>query len=229
MFTGIVEETGKIESISHNGSSLTLCVGCSFASELVLGESVAVNGTCLTVTQKTDGSFCADVTPESFRRTSLGELQNGSLVNLERAMKADGRFGGHIVSGHIDGTGRFAGAVNEGNAVNITVIVPAALGRYIIEKGSVCIDGISLTVASVSYGAGETIFTVAVIPHTWANTTLCKKSAGGVVNIECDVVGKYIEHFLKTDGTGSNSVAGSVNADDEALLESMMTDFTSFH
>lgn len=216
MFTGIVEETGKIVSINQGGSSMELCVGCSFAKELALGESVAVNGTCLTVTKMDDSSFCADVTPESFRRTSLGSLAAGSIVNLERAMKADGRFGGHIVSGHVDGTGTFLSAVKEENAVNISFAVENCLGRYIIEKGSVCIDGISLTVASVVRESENTIFTVAVIPHTMEVTTLHTKSSGDKVNIECDIVGKYIEHFV----TGNK---------DNAPLNAIMTDFTSFH
>lgn len=220
MFTGLVEETGSLISISQSGSSLVLNISCSFAKELTSGESVAVNGTCLTVTKKTDASFCADVTPETFRRTSLGELTAGSPVNLERALKADGRFGGHIVSGHIDGTGRLIKNVREENAVNVFFAVNKKLGRYIIEKGSICIDGISLTVASVSQDADEIIFSVAVIPHTWENTTLCKKSEGSTVNIECDVVGKYIEHFLNFEETE--------NKNDEAL-ESFMSSFTSFH
>lgn len=226
MFTGIVEETGSIESIIHGEKSLTLNIKCSFASELVLGESVAVNGTCLTVTQKTDLTVSADVTPESFRRTSLGELSSGSPVNLERAMKADGRFGGHIVSGHIDGTGNFISVEKEENAVNIRIRVDSKLGRYIIEKGSVCIDGISLTVVDVKYG-DFTEFSVSVIPHTWANTTLSKKSIDSILNIECDVVGKYIEHFINRDGAGSkNNCVSSEN--DDALLD-MMNNFTSFH
>lgn len=222
MFTGIVEEKGKINSILKSSSSLVLNIKCSFASSLVLGESVAVNGTCLTVASKNSDSFTADVTPESFRRTSLGSLKSGCEVNLERAMKADGRFGGHIVSGHIDGTGIFVSSQNEQNAVNIKIAVSAEIGKFIIEKGSVCVDGISLTVASVNYGESETVFSVAVIPHTWKNTTLSKMQNGSYVNIECDLVGKYIEHFV--------NYKNSKNADDEEKsLENFMTSFTSFH
>lgn len=223
IFTGIVESLGTISEINRNGTSLVLEIKCSFAKNLELGESVAVNGTCLTVTEKTDSSFSADVTPESFRRTSLSELQNGSSVNLERAMKADGRFGGHIVSGHVDGVGKIISADKEENAVNVKISVDSNLGKYIIEKGSVCVDGISLTVANVSYENTKTVFSVAVIPHTWENTTLSKKSNGSVVNIECDVVGKYIEHFLNFK---SSETAPSEN--DEAVM-AMMTNFTSFH
>ena len=137
-------------------------------------------------------------------------------------MKADGRFGGHIVSGHIDGTGIFISSQNEQNAVNIKIAVSAEIGKFIIEKGSVCIDGISLTVASVNYGESETVFSVAVIPHTWKNTTLSKMQNGSYVNIECDLVGKYIEHFV--------NYKNSKNADDEEKsLENFMTSFTSFH
>ena len=223
MFTGIVEELGNIQSILRNTSSLTLCINCSFAWELEFGESVAVNGTCLTVTEKTQNSFCADVTPETFRRTSLGELTNGGIVNLERAMKANGRFGGHIVSGHIDGTGKFLGFEKEENAVNVKISVNEKLGFYIIEKGSVCVDGISLTVVNVSKSADEFIFSVAVIPHTWENTNLSKKNIGSLVNIECDVIGKYVEHFLTF---GRNENAGE-NLDE--ATQRFMTNFPSFH
>ena len=219
MFTGIIEEKGSVSQITQNGSSLVLELNCSFAKELSLGESVAVNGVCLTVTDISDSSFCADVTPETFRRTSLGALSAGSPVNLERAMKADGRFGGHIVSGHIDGTGKLLNSVKEDNAVNVFFSVDEKLGRYIIEKGSVAVDGISLTVASVSKENSQYIFSIAVIPHTWENTTLCKKNAGAVVNIECDVVGKYIEHFLNFKS----------NAGEEKIPEEFYSNFPSFH
>lgn len=222
MFTGIVEGIGKIEGIERGGNSLSLAVHCPFAKELELGESVAVNGTCLTVTKKSDSVFHADVTPESFRRTALSELHVGSSVNLERAMKADGRFGGHIVSGHVDGTGRFVGAQTEENAVNVTISVDEKIGRYIIEKGSVCIDGISLTVAFVSHSE-NVVFTVAVIPHTWKNTTLSSKSSGSLVNIECDIVGKYIEHFVNFRNSAEPT------EEDSAALSELMTNFTSFH
>lgn len=221
MFTGIVESLGSITNINRNGTSLVLAIKCDFAKELELGESVAVNGACLTVTQKTDSSFSVDVTPESFRRTSLSELQVGSVVNLERAMKANGRFGGHIVSGHIDGIGKIISAEKEENAVNVSISVESALGKYIIEKGSVCVDGISLTVANVTKG-NPTIFSIAVIPHTWENTTLCKKTSDSIVNIECDVVGKYIEHFLNWENEKKSAL-------EDENLQDLMTNFTQFH
>ena len=218
MFTGIVEDVGAIGSIEQNGSSLVLQIKAKFASELTLGESVAVNGICLTVTKKDDASFSADVTPETFRRTSLSLLSAGSPVNLERAMRADGRFGGHIVSGHIDGTGRLTAIRREDNAYNVFFRVEKPLFRYIIEKGSVALDGISLTVASVKNEGNYGEFSVAVIPHTWENTALKNKRVGSIINVECDVVGKYIEHFVNID---SPSPTSSEKID-------MMT-FTSFH
>lgn len=221
MFTGIVESLGTITNINRNGTSLVLTIKCNFAKDLELGESVAVNGACLTVAQKTDSIFSVDVTPESFRRTSLSKLQEGSVVNLERAMKANGRFGGHIVSGHIDGIGKIISAEKEENAVNVSISVESALGKYIIEKGSVCIDGISLTVANVTKG-NPTIFSIAVIPHTWENTTLCKKTSDSIVNIECDVVGKYIEHFLNWENEKKSAL-------EDENLQDLMTNFTQFH
>ncbi|MBQ0039283.1 MAG: riboflavin synthase [Treponema sp.] len=200
MFTGIIETTGKIKSISRGTKSLTLSVSAEFDSGLVLGESIAVNGTCLTVTSFGDHWFSADVTPETFNRTSLGQLHSESIVNLERAMKADGRFGGHIVSGHIDGTARFLSFSKDENAVNVSVVMDSKLGEYMIEKGSVAMDGISLTIASVKKDGSDTVITVAVIPHTWEHTTLSKKKSGDIVNIECDVVGKYIRHFVSLKG-----------------------------
>ena len=197
MFTGIIETTGKIKSISRGTKSLTVSVQAEFDSGLVLGESIAVNGTCLTVTEFGDDWFCADVTPETFNRTSLGQLHTDSVVNLERAMKADDRFGGHIVSGHIDGTARFLSFSKEENAVNVSVVMESRLGEYMIEKGSVAIDGISLTVARIKKDGSDHIISIAVIPHTWEHTTLSKKKSGDIVNIECDVIGKYIRHFVE--------------------------------
>ena len=219
MFTGIVEDVGSIGSIEQNGSSLVLQIKAKFASELTLGESVAVNGICLTVTKKDDASFSADVTPETFRRTSLSLLSAGSPVNLERAMRADGRFGGHIVSGHIDGTGtgRLTAIRREDNAYNVFFRVEKPLFRYIIEKGSVALDGISLTVASVKNEGNYGEFSVAVIPHTWENTALKNKRVGSIINVECDVVGKYIEHFVNL-GKDENNQS---NID--------MMNFPSFH
>ena len=157
-----------------------------------LGDSIATNGVCLTVVSMTSDTFSADVMAESLRRSSLGALQSGSPVNLERAIPAKGRFGGHIVSGHIDGTGTIASQKREDNAVWVTVRTSASLLRYIVEKGSIAIDGVSLTVAAVN----ESSFAVSIIPHTGAQTILLGKKPGETVNLECDVIGKYVEKLL---------------------------------
>lgn len=195
MFTGIIECVGTVRNISRTGKSLVLEIESNF-DNYVLGESIAVNGICLTVTRYNGKIFSVDATPETFKRTSLGSLGNGSAVNLERAMKADGRFGGHIVSGHVDGTGRLVSVVNDGNAVNMIFSVDKKQWRYIIEKGSICVDGISLTVSGLRNVGNDYLFSVAVIPHTYKNTTLGKKRCGAVFNIECDAIAKYVEKLM---------------------------------
>lgn len=193
MFTGIVEEMGKIKSITAGSHSAVVAIEASKVLEgSKVGDSIAVNGVCLTVTSIGSGEFTADVMAETLRRSSLGSLQRGSQVNLERAMAADGRFGGHIVSGHIDGTGRIASMKREGNAVWVTVEASENLLKYIVEKGSIAIDGISLTVAQVT----ESDFSVSLIPHTGEETTLLKKKQGDNVNLENDVIGKYVERLF---------------------------------
>ena len=162
-------------------------------SDLKLGDSVAVNGVCLTATSVDGGGFTADVMHETLRRSSLGALIPGSPVNLERAMAADGRFGGHIVSGHIDGTGTIAETRRDDNAVWYTVSAAPTLLRHIVEKGSIAIDGISLTVATVETDR----FSVSVIPHTAAVTVLGRKGPGDIVNLETDIIGKYVEKLLR--------------------------------
>ena len=196
MFTGIVEELGTIRSIQRGAHSAVLSIGASVVlSDLKIGDSVAVNGVCLTATGVDGGGFTADVMHETLNRSSLGALTVGGRVNLERAMAADGRFGGHIVSGHIDGTGAIAAVRPDDNAVWYTVQTPPALLRYIVEKGSITIDGISLTVASVEADR----FSVSLIPHTAAVTTLGKKRVGDVVNLETDIIGKYVEKLLRPE------------------------------
>ena len=193
MFTGIVEEMGVIRSIRRGAHSAVLSIGAeTVLSDLKLGDSVAVNGVCLTATSVDSGGFTADVMHETLNRSSLGALVPGSPVNLERAMAAGGRFGGHIVSGHIDGTGTITERRRDDNAVWYTVSAPALL-RYIVEKGSVAIDGISLTVASVAADR----FSVSVIPHTAAVTVLGRKRPGDIVNLETDIIGKYVEKLLR--------------------------------
>ena len=193
MFTGIIEEIGTIKSINSNGISSQLCINANkILEDTKIGDSIAVNGVCLTVTSIKSNLFTADVMAETLRRSNLGSLIPQSKVNLERAMPANGRFGGHIVSGHIDGTGTIVETKPEGNAVWIKIICSDNLLKYIIHKGSITIDGISLTVAKVT----DSDFSVSIIPHTAANTTLLQKKSGDVVNLENDVVGKYIEKLL---------------------------------
>ena len=193
MFTGIVEELGTIRSIRRGRVSAVVSISAEkILSDLKIGDSVAVNGVCLTATSRDSGGFTADVMHETLDRSSLGALVPGSFVNLERAMPADGRFGGHIVSGHIDGVGRITAIRPDGNALWYTISAPPEILRYVVEKGSVAIDGISLTVAAVEPEA----FSVSVIPHTAAVTLLGKKRAGDVVNLENDIIGKYVDKLL---------------------------------
>ena len=198
MFTGIVEEMGTIRAIRRGAHSSVLTIGAALVlSDLKIGDSVAVNGVCLTATAYGKDSFSADVMHETLDRSTLGSLTVGSLVNLERAMPADGRFGGHIVSGHIDGTGVISATRRDDNAVWYTVRAAPALLRYVVEKGSVTIDGISLTVAAVT--AGD--FSVSLIPHTAAVTILGRKGPGDRVNLDTDIIGKYVEKLLSPPAT----------------------------
>ena len=206
MFTGIVEEKGTVGHISLAGISGSIAIKARKVLEGTrIGDSIAVNGVCLTVVSLRPDGFTADVMAETIRRTSLGSCQPGDPVNLERAMAADGRFGGHIVAGHIDGVGTIRSAVPEGNAVWITIDAPPQILRYIVEKGSIAIDGISLTVAYVD----ESVFKVSVIPRTAAETTLLSKKAGDIVNLENDIVGKYIEKLMRpVSAYGADPAAG---------------------
>ena len=195
VFTGIVEECGTVLDVLKNGVSGSVQIQASTILEgTKTGDSIAVNGVCLTVTKLTKSSFTADVMAETFRRTNLGNLGKNSRVNLERAMAADGRFGGHIVSGHIDGTGVISRIKEEGNAVWIYISAPQSILNLIVEKGSVAVDGISLTVAAVS----DKEFAVSVIPHTRENTALSGKKTGAVVNLENDIIGKYVQKLTGT-------------------------------
>lgn len=193
MFTGIIEEKGIIENIISGTKSCKLIIsGNVIFDDLKLGDSVAVNGVCLTVSKLLTNAFEADVMAETMRRTAMGKLKRGSCVNLERAMQHNGRFGGHIVSGHIDGIGTVINKIIEDNAVLVTVSADSNIMKYIIYKGSVTLDGISLTVADVKNDR----FTVSIIPHTAKGTTLLDKNTSDKINIECDVVGKYVEKFV---------------------------------
>ncbi|MGN0106409.1 MAG: riboflavin synthase [Hominilimicola sp.] len=198
MFTGIIEEIGEIAAIKRGAKSCSLVIkGDVIFNDLKIGDSVAVNGVCLTATTINGNTFTADVMAETMRRSGLGTLQKSSRVNLERAMAAQGRFGGHIVSGHIDGVGFVQSLVREDNAVWVTVTADESIMRYIVEKGSIAIDGISLTVAKVFKDA----FSVSIIPHTGSETTLLTRKSGDRVNLECDIIGKYVEKLVgKSDG-----------------------------
>ncbi len=193
MFTGIIEEIGTVCRLENTPASCRLHIDAKTVLQGTrIGDSIAVNGVCLTVTDLSQSSFAADVMPETLRRSSLGTLRRGSHVNLERAMAADGRFGGHIVAGHIDGTGKIVSRKPEGNAVVVTISAVPEILRYIIEKGSIAIDGISLTVTKVT----GTDFSVSLIPHTAKETTLLSKRGGELVNLENDLVGKYVEKLM---------------------------------
>lgn len=193
MFTGIIEEKGIVTEVKKGAVSSRLTVRADIIMEDIhLGDSIAVNGVCLTAASVMEHTFTADVMAETLRKSNLGKLCPGDHVNLERAMLMGGRFGGHIVSGHTDGTGIIKSMKREENAVWVTVEPQKELMRYIIKKGSAALDGISLTVAS----ADDTSFSVSVIPHTGSETTLLEKKPGDVINIECDVIGKYVEKML---------------------------------
>ena len=201
MFTGIIEEIGTVKKISLAGKSGSLEIGAKKVLEgTKIGDSIAVNGVCLTVTSLSSATFTADIMAETVRRSSLGSLSSGSGVNLERAMAADGRFGGHIVSGHIDGTGKIARLQKEENAVWVHISAGKEILALIVEKGSIAIDGISITVASVS----DSEFAVSIIPHTASETTLLSKKAGDIVNLENDIVGKYVQKLLSNPAGGNN-------------------------
>ena len=206
MFTGIIEEVGHVNRIG--GGSLV--IDCHKVLEDVqLGDSIAVNGVCLTVTHFDKSSFTADVMPETVRRTSLAEIKKGSPVNLERALTLASRLGGHIVSGHIDGTGKIVKFADEGNAILMTISAGPELLRYIVEKGSVALDGISLTVAQVT----DSDFTVSLIPHTREVTNLGSKKTGSPINIETDVLGKYVEKMLKGSSSAPAKAQSNMTLD----------------
>ena len=193
MFTGIVEEVGRIITADRKGNSARLKIEAEKVLEdIKIGDSIAVNGICLTVTSFGKNYFTADVMHETLRRSSIGEAASGSPVNLERAMAANGRFGGHIVTGHIDGTGTICEVKSDEIAICYSMEAPEKIMHYIVEKGSVAVDGISHTIAKTT----QTRYMVSVIPHTAQCTVLAHKKAGDTVNLENDCIGKYIEHFL---------------------------------
>ncbi|PEE41947.1 riboflavin synthase [Bacillus pseudomycoides] len=206
MFTGIVEELGTVSNIRQSGEAMKLTIAANtILSDVKLGDSIAVNGICLTVTSFTASSFTVDAMPETVRATSLRMLGTSSKVNLERAMAANGRFGGHFVTGHIDGIGTILNKKQHYNAIYYKIGIPDDLLRYCLQKGSIAVDGTSLTI----FGIDESSITISLIPHTVSESIIGKKAAGDIVNIECDMIGKYIERFISQPTKRSTSVTES--------------------
>lgn len=193
MFTGIIEEVGEIVSIKKGAQSAVITIAAKeVMKDIHLGDSIAMNGVCLTVCSFDNRSYSVDVMHETLNMTNLGQLKSGSKVNLERAMAADGRFGGHIVAGHVDGLGTIISMTQDDNAVWFKIGTDRHVLKYIVHKGSITIDGISLTVAEVT----DQTFSISMIPHTGAHTTLLSKKPGDSVNLETDIIGKYVEKLL---------------------------------
>lgn len=200
MFTGLIEELGQLKSIKKKGNSMSLSISAqNIMNDLAVGDSIAVNGICLTVADFASGVFTVDVMPETLTRTSLNSLSVGSKVNLERAMAATGRFGGHFVSGHIDGVASLVEKTFVDNSVVFKFKFAAELNKYLVQKGSIAIDGVSLTIAQLD----EAEFTVSIIPHTLAETNLGEYAIGDRVNIEVDMLAKYIESILSSTDIAS--------------------------
>ncbi len=207
MFTGIIEEVGRVRELQRGAASCALTVDAKeILADIHLGDSIAVNGICLTVTGYDAGGFSVDVMHETISRSSIGGVRAGSAVNLERAMQLGGRFGGHIVSGHIDGTGVVKAIEKDDNAIWYTIRTKPEIMRYIIEKGSIAVDGISLTVARV----GSDAFCVSVIPHTAEHTTLAQRDVGDTVNLENDCIGKYVERLCVEKGKTARRETGGL-------------------
>ncbi len=193
MFTGLIEEIGLLKDIKHSGDSMILTISAKkVLSDVSIGDSISVNGICLTVTMFDKNLFSVDVMPETLYKTSLAELKAGSKVNLERAMKASDRFGGHFVAGHIDGVATLVDRKALDNSIYLKFKLDSSLLKYVISKGSIAIDGVSLTIVKLE----KDFLTVSVIPHTLQNTNLLDKDIGKIVNIEVDLLGKYVESIL---------------------------------
>lgn len=197
MFTGLIESIGEVAEVRAVESGFGIRIRTDLGAELRAGESVAVNGVCLTVVEARAGEWRAEIGPETAAVTSLGGLKSGSLVNLERAMRADGRFGGHLVLGHVDGTGTIQGIRHDADFQWVTVGYPGGLAPYVIHRGSIALDGISLTVATLE-GAS---FGVQIVPFTWEHTNLKAARVGDRVNLECDVIGKYVVRAVEQMGS----------------------------
>jgi riboflavin synthase len=197
VFTGIVEEVGEVVGIDVTGDFARIRIkGPLVTADAARGDSIAINGVCLTVTASQDGEFSADVMGETLDHSSLGTLSAGSVVNLERPVPSGGRLGGHIVQGHVDGTGAILSREAAGDWERMRIFVPAELARYVVDKGSVAVDGISLTVSGVGGAGDASWFEVSLIPETLSRTTLGRKQPGDVVNIEVDLIAKYVERLL---------------------------------
>jgi riboflavin synthase len=211
LFTGIIEQTGRIAGRRRRGAGARLTIRTGRPLALVLGESVSVNGACLTVTGRNGRSFDVDVSPETLRRTTLGALSSGTRVNLERALRVGDRLGGHIVQGHVDGVGRLEAIRPEGDWLLYRFRLPRALAAYLVEKGSIAIDGVSLTV----FACRRATFTVALVPHTLAHSTLGERRPGDRVNVEADVLLKHIAAMVgsrRRGGRRSTSARGAIGA-----------------
>lgn len=198
MFTGLIENVGRVEAVTRDASGIRITLATPLASELVPGESVSINGVCLTATHLDGARMHADIGPETARVTTLGTLQPGQPVNLERSMRADSRFGGHFVQGHVDGVGELRSVRAEGDARWLTIRFPAALAPFIVRKGSIAVDGISLTVAELR----DAEFDVMIIPFTWEHTNLSSLRTGDQVNLEGDMVGKYVARAVALTRVG---------------------------
>jgi riboflavin synthase len=197
MFTGIIEELGSVRSIEERGENARLVISAHVVTEGTNhGDSISVNGVCLTALDIEPDSFAADISRETLQRSTLGSLQPGAPVNLERSVTPATRLGGHIVQGHVDARGQFAGVENHGESWTVRIAYPKEIARYLVFKGSVAVEGISLTIADLT----DDYFEIAIIPKTWEVTNLSHLKPGDPVNIEVDIIGKYVEKLLATDG-----------------------------
>jgi riboflavin synthase len=207
MFSGIIAEVGTVKTFARDGEAASLLVEASPAfADVAIGESIAVNGVCFTAVWRQESMFAVDVSPETLRATNLGELQPGDGVNLERSLALNDRIGGHLVSGHVDGVGTIVDKRHEANAIHYAIQVPKGLLRYLVPKGSIAVDGISLTVVACELD----IFQITIIPHTAAVTTIERKGVGATVNLECDMIGKYVERVLQARLEGEGVEAGEL-------------------
>lgn len=207
MFSGIIAEVGTVKAFEGGGEAASLLIEASSAfADVAIGESIAINGVCLTAVQHQGMAFAVDVSPETLRATNLGELRPGDGVNLERSLGFHDRIGGHLVSGHVDGVGTIVDKRPEANALHYAIRVPESLRRYLVPKGSIAVDGISLTVVACHLDR----FQVTIIPHTAAVTTIERKGVGATVNLECDMIGKYVERVLQARLEGEGAESGEL-------------------